>query len=136
MSTNFGCADDFKVNGNNPVTLNIDVRRIYKRFSDNFMSMSLAKSKYVGIKGRASVSLTKYAFEKAETRKKFGVLFSENLSWSPHAKERAKTDIKALYTLKRNMQKVHLSIEKMHMSLMLFQSSTTHRPYRCPTKET
>ena len=37
MSTNFGYADDFKVRGNIPVTLNIDVKKNYKWCSDNFL---------------------------------------------------------------------------------------------------
>ena len=133
MSTDFDYADDFKVIGDNPVTLNIDVRRIYKWCSDNFMLMNLAKSKYVAIKGCATVSLTNYTFEKAETRKELGVLCSENLTWSPHAKKS-----RDIYQspLNETYQKLHFSIEKMHMSLMLFQSSATHRPYGCPTKET
>ena len=30
-------------------------------------------------------------------------------------------------------QKLHLSIEQLHMSLLLSQSSAAHRPYGCPT---
>ena len=104
-STNFGYADDFKVIGENLITLSNDVRRVYKWCSNIFMSMILAKSKYVAIKGCATVSLTNCTFEKAEILKDLGVLYSENLSWSPHAKKRAETAIKALYTLKRNMSK-------------------------------
>ena len=37
-----------------------------------------------------------------------GVLISENLSESPHAKERAEAAIKARYTLKRNLSKATL----------------------------
>ena len=50
ISTNFGSADEFKVIGDNPVTLNIDLRRTYKLCSDNLMSMNLAKSEYVAMK--------------------------------------------------------------------------------------
>ena len=74
LSTNFGYVDDFKVIEENPVTLNIDFRRNYKWCSDNFLSMNIARSKNVPIKGCATVSLTKYTFEKAETTKDLGVL--------------------------------------------------------------
>ena len=59
VSTNFGYADELKVNGENAVTMEIDVRLICEWCSGNFMSMNPAKSKYVAIKGCATVSLSK-----------------------------------------------------------------------------
>ena len=40
--------------------------------------------------------------------KDVGVLFPDNLSWKPHAKNTAETAIKTLYTLKRNISKATL----------------------------
>ena len=108
MSTNFGYLDDFKIIEENPVTLNIDARRVYKWCSDNFLSMNVARSKNVAIKGCATVSLTKCTFEKAETTKHLGVFFSENLSWSPQAKKRVGPAIKTVYNLEQNISKATL----------------------------
>ena len=66
----------------------------------------------MAIKGCATVSLTKYTFEKAETKKDFGIVVPANLSWSVHAEKRAEAVIKALYTLKRNISKATLVLRR------------------------
>ena len=63
MSKAFGYADDYKIVGTNPVTLNIDVRKLWRWCEDNLMSMNLTKSKLLCIKGSAEISLPNYTFE-------------------------------------------------------------------------
>ena len=135
MSTNFGYADDFKVIRENPVTLNIDVRRIYKWCSDNFMSMNLAKSKYVAIKGCATVSLNNYT-KKLRQWKTSEFYFLKTYHGHLMLRKEQRQLSKPFTVLNETYQKLHLSIENMHISLMLSQSSATHRPYGCPRKET
>ena len=102
--TNFAYADDLKVLVDKWFLLNINVRRFHEWCSDNLVSTDLAKTKYVAMKGCATVSLTKYSFEKADTMKDLGVPFSENQIRSPHAKKGTETSIKALYTFNRNIK--------------------------------
>ena len=63
MSKVFGYADDFKIVGTNPVTLNIDIRKLWRWCDDDLMSMNLTKSKLLCIKGSAQISLPNYTFE-------------------------------------------------------------------------
>ena len=136
MSTNFGYADDFKIIGENPVTLNIDVRRIYKWCSENFMSTNLVKSKYVAIRGCATVSLTNYTSEKAETTKDFGGFSLKTYHGHLMLRKEQRQLSKPFTLLNETYRKLHFSIEIMHMSPMLSQSSGTHRAYGCATTKT
>ena len=43
-SKSFGYADNYKIVGDNPLTLNIDVRILWRWCDENFMSMNLEKS--------------------------------------------------------------------------------------------
>ena len=51
-----------RIIGNNPVTLNINVRKLWRWCEHNLMSMNLTKSKLLCIKGSAQISLSNYAF--------------------------------------------------------------------------
>ena len=80
MSATFGYADDYKIVGDNPLTLNIDVRRLWRWCEENCMSMNLTKSKVLCIKGSATISLPNYSFETTEEMKDLGILISDTLS--------------------------------------------------------
>ena len=45
LSATFGYADDYVIVGENPLTLNIDVRRLWRWCEDNCMSMNLTTNK-------------------------------------------------------------------------------------------
>ena len=44
MSKSFGYTDDYKIVGDNPLTLNIDVRKLWRWCDENFMLMNLGKT--------------------------------------------------------------------------------------------
>ena len=56
MSSTFGYADDYKIVGDNPSTLNIDVRRLWRWCEENCMSMNLTKSKVLCIEVSATIA--------------------------------------------------------------------------------
>ena len=86
MSATFGYADDYKIVGDNRFTLNIDVRRLWRWCEENCMSMNLTKSKILCIKGSATIALPSYSFETTEVMKNLGILITDTLSWTQHAK--------------------------------------------------
>ena len=63
MSATFGYADDYKIVGDNPLTLNIDVRRLWRWCEEKCMSMNLTKKKVLCIEGSATIALPSYSFE-------------------------------------------------------------------------
>ena len=85
MSATFDYADDYKIVGDNPLTLNIDVRRLWRWCEENCMSMNLTKSKVLCIKGSATIALPNYSFETTEVMKDLGILITDTLSWTQHA---------------------------------------------------
>ena len=103
MSPNFGYTDDFKIIGENNVSLNIDIRKVHKWCSENFMSMNMKKCKSVSFKGTTEITIGSYRIEKAENMKDLGIIVSENLTWSTHVRKRAQIALTALFTLKRNL---------------------------------
>ena len=112
MSARFGYAEDYKTNGDNPITLNIDVRRLWRWCEENCMSMNLTKSKVLCIKGSATVALPNYSFETTEVRKDLYILITDTLSWTQHAKKRAVKALNALFVLKRNLSKAIFATRK------------------------
>ena len=63
MSKEFGYADDYKIVGTNPVTLNIDVRKLWRLCENNLMSMNLTKSKLQCIKGSVQLYLRSHPID-------------------------------------------------------------------------
>ena len=112
MSATFGYADDYKIVGDNPLTLNIDNRRLWRWCEENCMSMKLTKSKVICIKGSATIALTNYSFETTEVMKDLGILITDRLSWTQHAKKRAGKVLNALFVLKRNLSKANFATRK------------------------
>ena len=74
MSKSFGYADDYKIVGDNPLTLNKDVRKLWRWCDKNFMSMNLGKSKVLCIKGTAPIALPNHELETTESMKDLGIL--------------------------------------------------------------
>ena len=105
MSKSFGYADDYKIVGDNPLTLNIDVRKLWRWCDENFMSMDLGKSKVLCIKGTAPIALPNHEFETTECIKDLGVLVNDTLSWTLHTKKRTEKALNILFILKRNLSK-------------------------------
>ena len=67
------------------------------------MSMNLTKSNVLCIKGSATIALPNYSFETTEIMKDLGILITDTLSWTQHAKKRAEKALSALFVLKRNL---------------------------------
>ena len=105
MSKAFGYADDYKIVGTNPVTLNIDVRKLWRWCDDNLMPRNLTKSKLLCIKGSAQISLPNYAFEATQSIKDLGLFVNDSLIWILHAKN-------AFLLLKRNLCKANFATRK------------------------
>ena len=105
MSKSFSYADDYKIVGDNPLTLNINVRKLWRWCDENFMSMNLGKSKVLCIKGTALIALPNHEFETTECMKDLGILVNDTLSWTLHAKKRTEKALNALFILKRNLSK-------------------------------
>ena len=112
MSATFGYADDNKIVGDNPLTLYIDVGRLWRWCEENCMSMNLTNSKVLCIKGSATIALPNYSFETTEVMKDLGILITETLSWTQHAKKRAEKALNALFVLKRNLSKANFATRK------------------------
>ena len=112
MSATFGYADDYKIVEYNPLTLNIDVRRLWRWCEENCMSMNLTKSKVLCIKGSATIALPNYSFETTEVMKDLGILITDTLFWTQHAKKRAEKAFNALFVLKRNLSKANFATRK------------------------
>ena len=51
------------------------------------MSMNLTKNKVLCIKGSATIALPNYSFETTEVMKDLGILITDTLSWTQHAKK-------------------------------------------------
>ena len=68
MFKSFGYADDYKIVGDDPLTLNIDVRKLCRWCDEKFMSMNLGKSKVLCIKGTAPIALPNHEFETTECK--------------------------------------------------------------------
>ena len=105
MSKSFGYVDDYKIVGDNPLTLNIDVRKLWRWCDENFMSTNLGKIKVLCIKGTAPIALSNHEFETTESMKYLGILVNDTLSWTLHAKKRTEKALNALFILKRNLSK-------------------------------
>ena len=103
MSATFGCADDYKTVEDNPLTLNIDVRRLWMWCEQNCMSMNLTKSKVLCIKGSATIALPNYSFKATEVMKDLGILITDTLSWTKHAKGISQRQIS-------RTEKTHISV--------------------------
>ena len=112
MSATFGYADDYKIVGDNPLTINLDVRRLWRWCEENCMSMNLAKSKVLCIKGSATIALPNYSFETTEVMKDLCILITDTLFWTQHAKKRAKKALNALFVLKRKLSKANFANRK------------------------
>ena len=112
MSATFGYAEDYKIVGDNPLTLNIDVRRLWRWCEEYCMSMNLTKSKVLCIKGSATIALPSSSFETTEVMKDLGILITDTLSWTQHAKKRAEKVLNALFVLKRNLSKANFATRK------------------------
>ena len=104
MSATFGYADDCKIVGDNPLTLNIDVRRLWRWCEENCMAMKLTKSKVLCIKGSATIALLNYSFETTEVMKDLGILITDRLSWTQHAKKGWKSLKRSLRTQKESLK--------------------------------
>ena len=103
--------------------MNVDVRLIYEWRSENLMSRSFAIIKYV-----AKIASKQYPRPIALSKKlrqcqDLEVVFSENLSWSPHVKKIAETARKTLHTYVTKHIKSCTCQSKNCVCLMLFQSS-------------
>ena len=112
MSATFGYADDYKIVGDNPLTLNIDVRRLWRWCEENCMSMNLTKSKVLSVKGSATIALPNYSFETTEVMKDLGIVITDTLSWSQHAKKRAEKALNSFFVLERNLSKPNFATRK------------------------
>ena len=112
MSKAFGYADDYKIIGTNPVTLNIDVRKLWRWCEDNMMSMNLTKSKLLCIKCSARLSLPNYTFEATQSIKYLGLFGTDSLNWTLHAKKRTEKALNAFFLLKRNLCKAKFATRK------------------------
>ena len=112
MSATFGYADDYKIVRDNPLTLNIDVRRLWRWCEENFMSMNLPKSKVLCIKGAVTIALLNYTFETTEVMKDLSILITDTLSWTQHAKKRAEKALSAPFVLERNLSKANFATRK------------------------
>ena len=112
MSKVFGYADDYKIVGTNPVTLNIDVRKLWRWCDDNLMSMNLTKSKLLCIKGSVQISLPNYTFEATQSIKRLGLFVTDSLIWTLHAKKRTEKALNAFLLLKRNLCKANFATRK------------------------
>ena len=119
MFTTFGYADDYKIVGDNPLTLNIDFRSLWRWCEENCMSMNLTKSKVLCIKGSATIALPSYSFETTEVMENLGILITDTLSWTQHAKKRAEKALNALFVLKGISQRRISRPEKTHIYVTL-----------------
>ena len=89
MSATLGYADDNTVFGDNPLTLNMDVRGLWRLCEKIYMSRNLTKNKFLCIKGSATSALHNYSFETTEVMNDLGILILDTLSWTQHAEKRA-----------------------------------------------
>ena len=112
MSSTFDYADDYKIVGDNPLTLNIDVRRLWRWCEENCMSMNLTKCKILCIEVSATIALPNYSFETTEVMKDLGILITDTLSWTQHAKKRDEKALNALVVFKRNLSKANFATRK------------------------
>ena len=112
MSATFGYADDYKIVGGKFLTLNIDVRRLWRWCQENCMSLNLTKSKILCIKRSAAIVLPNYSFETTEAMKNLGILIADKLSWTQHADKRAQKALNALSVLKNYLSKANFATRK------------------------
>ena len=124
-SATIGYAEDYKIVGDNPLTLNIDVRRLWRWCEKNCMSMNLMKSKVLCIKGSATILLPNYSFETTEVMKHLGILITDTLSLTQHAKKRTEKALNALLVLKRNLSKANFATRKKRIYVTLCQFCAT-----------
>ena len=129
MSATFGYADDYKIVGDNPLTLNIDVRRLRRWCEENCVSMNLTKSKVLCIKGSATIAVPSYSFGTTELMKDLGILITDTLSWTQHAKKRAEKALNALFVLKRNLSKANFATRKKRIYLLRCANSVLRFSY-------
>ena len=126
MSKAFCYADDYKIVGNNPVTLNIDVKNQWRWSEDNLMSMNLTKSKLLCIKGSSNqISLPNYTLKATQLTRDLGLFVTESLNWTLHAKKRTEKALNAFLLL--NARQI-FQPGKMHMSATSCQLSAMARP--------
>ena len=109
MSSTFGYADDYKIVVDNPLTLNIDARRLWRWCEENCMSINLTKSKIIWFRGSATIALTNYSFETTELMTDLGILITDILSWMQKAEKRAEKALNALFVLTRNLSKANFA---------------------------
>ena len=85
------------------------------------MSMNLTKSKVLCIKGSATIALPNYKFETTEVMKDLGILITDTLFWTQHAKKGLKKPLTLSSYSKGNSQRRISRPEKTHISLTLCQ---------------
>ena len=112
MFATLGYADDYKTVGDNPLTLNIYVRSFWRWCEENCMSMNLTKSKVLCIKGSATIALPIYSIETTEVMNDIGILVTETLLWTQHAKKRAEKALNTLFVLKRNLSNANFATRR------------------------
>ena len=125
MSAIFGYTDDYKIVGDNHLTLNLVIRRLWRWCKENFMSMNLTKSKVLCIKGSATISLPNYSFETTEVMKDLGILITDTLFWTQQAKKWAEKALNALSYSKEISQRRISRPEKTNKSVTLCQFCAT-----------
>ena len=103
MSNCFGYADDYKIVSDNAITLNIDSNEIWNWCSKNFTCLNLSKCKTLQFKGGMSVCMKKQNIPGTDLMKDLGIIVTNNLSWTEHAKTRSAKSLKAFFSLKRNL---------------------------------
>ena len=112
MSKAFGYAYDYKIVWTNPVTLNMDVRKLWRWCEDNLMAMNLTKIKLLCIKGSAQISLPNYTFQATQSIKDLGRFVTDFLNGTLHAKKRAEKALNSFFLLKQNLCRANFATRK------------------------
>ena len=103
MSNCFGYADVKQIFSDNAITLNIDSNKNWNWCSKNFMCLNLSKRKTLQFKGSMSVCMKKQNIPGTDLMKDLGLIVTNDLSLTEHAKTRSAKSLKAFFTLKRNL---------------------------------
>ena len=67
------------------------------------MCLNLSKCKTLQFKGSMSVCMKKQNIPGMDLMKDLGLIVTNNLSWTEHAKTRSAKSLKAFFSLKRNL---------------------------------
>ena len=86
MSDKYAYADDFKLIGIGRITIKVDLKKILKWCNNNRMAVNFAKTKYIQLRGTTSLKIENILVDSTPFMENLGLIVSENLTWSLHAK--------------------------------------------------